>query len=175
MALWAAHIFVRPRQWELSAFIVVKRGGCPPLVYMTIPAFCDPVLGHKLAAVRIRMAGFAIRGRSLELNFVGAGKRLVAIPACDRAMGPNQGEFRFGMVKATDVNPRASGVTCFATQCGPIGALCRHSLLEFSLMGIHMAGRAGHIFEMERQDLVCSSAKANLMALRASNSHVGPR
>jgi len=40
---------------------------------MTIPTFCDSVLGNKLAAVRIRVAGFAIRRRSFELNLMSTG------------------------------------------------------------------------------------------------------
>ena len=69
----AAHICVGPRQRELSTFIVVERRGRPALIHVAIPAFCDPVLGHKLAAVRIRVAGFAIRRRTFELNLMRTG------------------------------------------------------------------------------------------------------
>lgn len=89
MAHRAAHIGVASGQRELSAFIVVKRGRGPPLVHMAISALGDPVLGSKLASVRVRVAGFAILRRSFELNFVGAGECFVAFVAGDPAMGPD--------------------------------------------------------------------------------------
>lgn len=75
-----------PRQRELSAFIVVERRGRPALIHMAIPAFCDSVLGHKLAAVRIRVAGFAIRRRPFELNLMRAGKHFVTFATRNRAV-----------------------------------------------------------------------------------------
>lgn len=66
----AAHIGVRSRQRELSSFIVVKCGGRPPLVDVAVCTFCDSVLRGKLAAVRVAMAGLAIRRRPLELYFM---------------------------------------------------------------------------------------------------------
>src|SRR6202166_902318 len=74
----AAHIRVAACQRELSAFVMVKCGRRPALFQMTISALRDSVLGGKLAAVGIRVAAFAILGRALKLNFVGAGKQLVA-------------------------------------------------------------------------------------------------
>lgn len=82
----AGHIRVAACQWELRSFIVVKRGGSPALIHVTILAPGNSVFGHKLAAVRIRMAGFAFLGRSLELNFVGAGEDFVAFAAGDAAV-----------------------------------------------------------------------------------------
>ena len=60
------------------------------------------------------------------------------------------------------------------TQRSSIGALQRHAILEFALMGIGVAGRAGAVREMERQNLVRSSGEARFVALRASDSHVSP-
>ena len=118
MAHGAAHIFVGPGQGELSALIVVKIGRGPPLIHMAIPALCDSVLGHKLAAVRIRVAGFALLRCTLELNLVGAGEHLVAFAARDPAVGPNQWEFRFRMVEAADVNPGLGAVArCSRAEC----------------------------------------------------------
>ena len=174
MAHGAAHICVRPCQRELSAFIVVKRRGRPALVHMAIPTFCDSVLGRKLAAVRIRMAGFAILRRSLELNLVRTGGHLVAFVTCGRAMRSQQCKFCFRMVEASNVDPGSGAVAGFAAQGGSIGALLRHALLEFSLVGIHVAGGARPVLEMERQNLVRSSGKAGFVALRAGDGHVSP-
>ena len=153
---------------------MVKRGWGPALVHMAIPAFCDSVLGRELAAVRIRVAGFAILRRSFELNFVGAGERLVAFVARDPAMRAEQSKFCFRMVEAADVDPGFGAVARFAAQRGSIGALLRHALLEFALVGIRVAGSAGAVREMERQNLVRSSAEARFVALRAGDGHVGP-
>ena len=121
---------------------------------MAIPTFCDSVLGGELAAVRIRVAGFAILRRSLELNFVGAGKRLVAFAARGHAMSPEQGKFRFRVIEASNVDPGFGGVARFAAQRGSIGAFQRHAVLEFALMRIGVAGSASAVRKMERQNLV---------------------
>lgn len=168
----AADIRVAARQRELGAFIVVKCGRRPALVHVAIRAFCDSVFGGKLAAVRIRVASLAILRRSLELNFVSAGKRLVAFAASGHAMSPDQGKFCFRMVETADVDPGPCAVACFTAQRDSIGALQRHAILEFSLMGIGVAGSARAVREMERQNLVSSSAKARFVAIRAGDGHV---
>jgi len=174
MAHCAAHICVRPCQRELSALIVVKRRGRPALIHMAICTFCNSVLGNKLAAVRVRMTSFAIRRRSLELNFVGTSGHFVTFVTCDRAMSSDQGKFRFRMIEATDVDPGPGAVARFAAQRSSVGALQRHAVLEFALMGIGVAGSARAVREMERQNLVCPSAKARFVTLRASDGHVSP-
>ena len=174
MAHGTGHICVRSCQRELSAFIVVKRRGRPPLIHMTIPTFCDSVLGNKLAAVRIRVAGFTIRRRSFELNLMSTGQRFVAFVTCDRAVSADQSKFRFRMVEAANVDPGACAVARFATKRNPIRALLRHALLEFSLVDIFVAGDTGAVGEMERQDLVHSSGEAGFVALRAGHGHVRP-
>ena len=123
MAHSAAHIRVGPGQREFSPFIVVEPRGRPALIHMTIPAFCDSVLGHKLAAMRIRVAGFAIRRRSFELNLMRAGKRLVTFVTSSRAVSSDQGKFCFRMIETADVDPGAGAVARFAAQCSSIGAL----------------------------------------------------
>lgn len=170
----ATNICVRSSQRELSAFIVVKCGRGPALIHMAIPALGDPVLSAKLTAVRICVAGFAIRWRSLELNFVRAREYFVAFAAGDAAVSSDQWEFRFRVVEASNVDPGSSAVTRFATQGCAIGALGRHALLEFALMRIHVASRAGAVLEMERQNLIRSPAEAGFVAFRASNGHVSP-
>ncbi len=78
------------------------------------------------------------------------------------------------MVEAADIDPGPGAVARFAAQRGSIGAFLSHALLEFALVRIAVAGRACAICEMERQNLVRSSAKPRLVALRAGDGHVGP-
>jgi len=165
---------VRSCQWELSAFIVVKGGRGPAPINVAISTLGNSILGNKLGAVRICVTGFAILWRSLELNFVGAGECLVTFVTRDAAVTSDQWEFCFRMVEAANVNPGSSAVACFAAQGSAIGAFGRHALVEFALMRIHVAGRAGAVLEMERQNLVRSSAEAGLVALRAGYGLVGP-
>ncbi len=173
MALCAAHICVRSCQRELSALIVVERRGRPALIHMAISTFCDSFLGNELAAVWICMTRLAIRRRSLKLNFVRTRGRFVTFITSDRAMSPDQGEFRFRMIEASNVDPGFGVVTRFTAQRRSIGALQCHAVLEFALMGIGVACSASAVREMERQNLVCSSAKARFVAIRASDGHVG--
>lgn len=173
MAHCAAHICVGPCQRELSAFIVVERRGRPALIHMAFPTFCDSVLGNKLAAVRIRVAGFAIRRRSFELNLMRAGKRFVTFVTSNRAVSSNQGKFCFRMVETADVDPGAGAVAGFAAQSNSIGALYSHALLKFAFMGIGVACGAGAVIKMERKNLVRSSPEAGFVALRAGHGHVG--
>ena len=124
--------------------------------------------------MRICVAGFAIRWRSLELNFVGAREYFVAFAASDAAVSSDQWEFRFGVVEASNVDPGSRAVARFAAQGSAIGALGRHALLEFALMRIHVASRAGAVLEMERQNFVRSSTEAGFVAFRAGYGHVSP-
>lgn len=168
----AGYICVAACQRELSALIVVKFGGGPALIHVAICAFCNSILGNELVGVWIRVARFAILWRPFELNFVGAGGCLVTFSARGAAMSAEQSKLCFRMVEAADVDPGLGAVTGFAAQSGSIGAFLRHALLEFALVWIRVAGRAGAVREMERQNLVCSSAKARLVAIRAGDGHV---
>ena len=175
VALRAAHIFVPSGQRELRALIVIKRGRRPPLVHMAILALGDPsFLGRELRPVRIRVAGFAFLRRPFELNLVGARKHLMAFVTGHRAMRPQQRKFRFRMIEAANVDPGFGVVAGFAALRRSIGPLGRHALLEFALVDILMAGRAGAVLEMERLNLVRSSVEARLVALRAGHRHVRP-
>src|ERR1700693_2616389 len=88
-------------------------------------------------------------------------------------MSPDQGKFRFRMIEAANVDPGPGAVARFAAQRGSIGALLRHAVLEFALMGIGVAGSARAVREMERQNLVRPSGEAGFVAIRAGDGHVG--
>lgn len=77
------------------------------------------------------------------------------------------------MIEAADVDPGFGVVTGFAAQRGSVGALQRHAVFEFALMGIGVAGSARAVREMERQDLVCPPAKPCFVAIRAGDGHMG--
>jgi len=174
MALFATHVSVASRQRELGSLVVIERGRRPVLVHMAIRALRDPVLGGKLARMRILVAAFAIFWRSLELNFVRAGQRFVALVAGHGPMSSGQWEFRFRMVEAADVHPGTCTVASLAAQRRAVGAFGCHALLEFVLVRISVAGSAGVVLKMERQNLVRSTSQAGFVAVRAWYRHVRP-
>ena len=172
VALGAGDIRMASGQWKLRALVMVKRRGSPALIDVAVRAFCHSVLGGKLRAVRIGVAALAIFRRPSKLNFVRTGERFVAFVARNRAMRAHERKFCFGMVKATDVDPRTRVVARFATEGGAVRALLLHAVLEFAFVGIGMAGRTGAVRKMEWQDLVGSSAEACLVAIGTGDGHV---
>ncbi len=60
----------------------------------------------------------------------------------------------------------------FASLRRAVGTAPRHAFIEFAMMDILMAGGAGPIFEMERQDFVGPSGSTNFVAIGARNSGV---
>ena len=116
VALRAAHIFVAAGEGELRAFVVIEGRGRPALSGVAIRARRHAVLGGELTSVRVGVAGVAILRRSLELNVMRAGRRLMAIVAGDHAMRSHQIEFRLRVVEALDVNPGAHVVAGLASQ-----------------------------------------------------------
>src|SRR5277367_5532968 len=83
-------------------------------------------------------------------------------------MRADQREFRLGVVKTADVNPRARAVASLAAKRRAVGALLCHAVVEFSLMRVHVAGRAGAVREVERQNLVGAPPKTGFVAVGAS-------
>src|SRR5258708_13831746 len=60
----------------------------------------------------------------------------------------------------------------FARLRRAVGTPPCHAFVEFAMMHILMAGGAGPIFEMERQDLVLSAGGPHLMAIGARHGGV---
>src|SRR5258708_13218659 len=60
----------------------------------------------------------------------------------------------------------------FAPLRRAVGTPPCHAFVEFAMMHILMAGGAGPIFEMERQDLVLSAGGPHLMTIRARKGGV---
>ena len=63
----------------------------------------------------------------------------------------------------------------FAPLRRAVGTLPCHAFVEFAMMHILMAGGAGPIFEMERQDLVLSAGGPHLMTIGARHGGVRAR
>ena len=78
----------------------------------------------------------------------------MAIATSYGAMRAHERELSPGMIKAIDVCPRLGGVAGFTAEGSSIGAFPGHTLVEFALMRILVAGGAGPIFEMERKNFV---------------------
>ena len=144
------------------------------MIYVAIGAFRHSVLGGKLGAMGVGVAGFTLLRSAFELNIMGTREHLVTIGAPDGPMAAGQREFRLGMVEAGDVDPGLGDVACLAPKGGAIGSFGSLAFLKFPLVGVGVAGCASSVFEMEWQNLVRSSAKACLVALRTGDGYVGP-
>jgi len=171
MAFVASNACVPTLQGEMRPGVMVEGGGHPALRIVAVRTRSLPGLG-KLAVMGIFVTIFADLRRVFELYFFFADRRLVTITALDGAMRSKQREFGFRMVEAIHVRPGPHVMAGFAPLRRAIGTAPRHAFFEFAMMDIFMAGRAGPIFEMERQDLVSSSGGANFVAIGARNGGV---
>ena len=183
MAHGAGHVLVGPRQRELGSFVMVKGGRRPVLVDMAVGALRNPrlhsrliaVLGCELSSMRVHVALFAFLRSALELNFMGPGQSFVALAAGHPTMGTKQGELRLGVVEALNVNPRPGVMAGLAAERRSVGALGGHPLLELTFMHVFVAGVAGHVRKVEREDLVGPAGESRLVAFGAAHGHVRPR
>jgi hypothetical protein len=78
------------------------------------------------------------------------------------------------MVEAANVDPGSGAMARFAAQGSPVGALLRHAILEFALMGIGVTGSASLVREMERENLVGPAAESCFVAIGTSDGHMRP-
>lgn len=102
VALRAADVLMRPTKGKLSSLFVVEQGGLPLHAGVALRAAGDIRLGE-LLPVDILMAVLALSRRNLEIHVEQLGfkvRRLVAIDAGCRAMGPEQWELGFRVVEA---------------------------------------------------------------------------
>ncbi len=98
----------------------------------------------------------------------------MAIATRDGAVRPFERKFRFRMVEAWDIDPRARIVAGLAAQRGPVGTTLGHTFVELTLVNIHVASRTRAVIKVEWQDLIRSSAKAQLVTIRAGDRGVRP-
>lgn len=96
----------------------------------------------------------------------------MAFATGDGAVSAHEGELGLGVVEAIDVCPGFNVVAGFAAKGNAIGALAGHTIVEFTLVRILVAGGAVAVFEMERQDLVGAAGGANFMTIDAGHSNV---
>ncbi len=171
MAFVASNACVPTLQGEMRPGVMVEGGGHPALRIVAVGTRSLPGLG-KLAVMGIFVTIFADLRRVFELYFFFANRRLVTITALDGAMRSKQREFGFRMVEAIHVRPGPHVMAGFAPLRRAIGTAPRHAFFEFAMMDILMAGRAGPIFEMERQDFIFPSGGANFVAIGARNGGV---
>src|SRR2546428_10073346 len=100
----------------------------------------------------IGVAGLAIMGRSLELDFVRTGGHLMTFAARHAPVRPFERELRFRMVESAHIGPGAHVMAGFTSQRGAIGALRRHFVPEFPAGGDLLVDGATTALEMEGYD-----------------------
>jgi len=88
------------------------------------------------------------------------------------AVRAQQGKPRFGMVEAADVGPRARAVTSFATEKTAIGAMLRHSVIEFAPVRIFVTASTSQIVPTKGEDFIGPACSAYLVTLGATDRSV---
>ena len=151
--------------------VVIESGGNPTRGVVAVVAMGSVVLGNELSIVSIFVARFALFWRSLEARLCGR-CRFVAIGATNGAVCTKQREFGLRMVEAIDVGPRLNRVARFATKGCAVRSFAGHVLVEFAFVRVFVASRAGTVLEFEGENLVGTTGKSDLMAVRASYSCV---
>ena len=174
MALVAAHFLVAAGEGELRAFIVIEGRRFPALNRVAVRARRNAILGGELSCVCVGVASVAVLRRSFELDVMRASKRFMAIAASDHAVRSDQIEFCLRVVEPLYVNPGANIVAGFATRGCSIHAAKGHAIVEFTLVRIVVARRAGAVLEFERQDFILPPAQPGLVAFGAGYGDVGP-
>ncbi len=101
VAFCAPHVLVGSSQRECGPLLVVKQRRFPLHAVVTVGAMGGVSLGE-LLSVDVLVAVLADHGRGLEVDIHELGpevRRLVAVDAGRGAVGPEQGELRFGVVE----------------------------------------------------------------------------
>ena len=76
------------------------------------------------------------------------------------------------MVEPGYVNPGPGVMAGFAPELGAVGPAAFHAVLEFPMMHVIVASRAGLIFEVERNDLVRSTGSSHFVTFHAADGDV---
>ena len=63
-------------------------------------------------------------------------------------------ELSFCVIEAGHIGPRLCVMAGFAAEARTVGPVAFHAIVEFAMMRIGVAGGAGHIVKMERQNFV---------------------
>lgn len=172
MALVAFHSGMSPLQRELGPLVMVENRRYPTLSIVTIGAEIFSRFGNELSTVGVQVTGIAFLGSAFELNLFSSGQRFVAGAASDGAMRPKQREFCLAVIKAGDLGPGSGIVASFAAERRAVGALSFHSVAEFAVVRILVAGGTGFVGELKGQDLVCAIGHACFVAIVAGNRGV---
>jgi len=87
-------------------------------------------------------------------------------------MSAEQGELCLGMIEAVDIAPGLYVVASLAAERSAVGAFAGHAIVEFALVRILMACRAGAVLKVEGQNLVGAAACAGLVTIIAGDGRV---
>ena len=98
------HVGMAAFQREMRTCVVIERRWHPALNIVAIGAGCLSFL-HKLPAVGIDVARFALLRRTLELNFPRIRLHFVALTATNGAVRPEQRKLGLGMIETVYVGP----------------------------------------------------------------------
>lgn len=175
MALSARNVGMAAGQGEWSPLVVIKRRRSPTLRGVAVGARGLAGAVSELSAVRLLVAGFAFLRRPFELDFLLAGKGLVALATGHGAVSTEQGKLCLGVVKSVHVRPGTRIMTGFAAERRAVRPAPGHAIAELPVVRVLMAGGAGLIDKPERQNLVGAVGKPLFVTFVAWNGRVSTR
>ena len=76
------------------------------------------------------------------------------------------------MVEPGYVNPGPGVMAGFAAELGAVGPAAFHAVLEFPMMHVIVASRAGLVFKNKRNDLVRSPGSSHFVTFHAADGDV---
>lgn len=151
MAVAAADVFVRSRQREGCALVMIEKRGLPLGGIVTVGAGGAALRLGKLTAMNVGMAFLAL-GRGLgevhvdELHF--QVRRTVAVDASYGAMGADESELGSVVIEARDVLPVLGGMADFAAGWSAVAAERFHALGKLATVRVLVTGGAGKFLEV---------------------------
>ena len=151
MAAGTADVFVRARQFERRALVVIEKRGLPLGSVVTVGARGIAVGFGELTAMNIGMAFLALR-RGLgevhvdELHF--QVRRPVAVDATYGAMSAGESELGPVMIEVRDVLPVLGGMASFAAGRSTVAAERLHALGKLATVRVLVTGSTGKFLEV---------------------------
>ena len=97
----------------------------------------------------------------------------MARPALDGTVRAEERKSCLRMVESVYVGPGCGVVTGFATEWRSVGALAIHTVLEFPVVRIGVAGGAGGVGKAKRQNIVGAMGLADSVAVRTWHGGMG--
>jgi hypothetical protein len=177
VATLAADVAMRALQYKRGLLVMVKQHWPPSRAVMTPRARGASCLG-KLLTMDVRVAGFTLRWRHLEIHMDETGRwarRFVTIDALRRLVGAAQRKGGFRMVELRKVSPCLSGMAGFAFERSSIRCNLSHESQKSPLVRIGVTTLASVAAPVVLRSWFRFETRRLLVTFAAWNCHMASR